>query len=819
MVALPFTLLWLSTGFSLTYASPFKSNADNSTISATEAKSDNSTVSFPHNVSRHHESSSQSAITYISPEIEAPINVSYIHHSHKWEKAHRRAKRYLADWTLEEKVQLTTGVGWQNGRCLGNIGPIPSKNFPGLCLQDSPLGVRLTDFVSAFPAGINAAATFDKDLIYARGYAMGQEFKGKGANVALGPMTNMGRVAAGGRNWEGFGGDPYLSGWATEMTIRGIQDAGVQACVKHYVGNEQERNRTTESSNIDDRTLREIYTHPFLRAVQADVASVMCSYNLINGSWACQNSKTLNSLLKTDFGFQGYVVSDWGAQHSGVVSANTGLDMSMPGDIVLGSLTSYWGSNLTESVKNGSVSEERLDDMVERIIAAYFLLDQDKDYPEVNFDSFRLSGSNNSHVDVQDDHWKIIRKIGASSTVLLKNVDHALPLWKPRSMTLIGSDLGPSLFGPNGFPDRGGLSGTLAMGWGSGTAQFPYLVDPLSAISLQARKDGTTLNWWLDNWNLSEAAYWASVAEVAIVGINSDSGEGYITVDNNEGDRNNLTAWNNGDELVKAVASANNNTIVIVHSVGPIIIESWIDHPNITAVLWAGLPGQESGNSLVDVLYGAYNPSARLPYTIAKRREDYSADIDYVTSDVPAIPQVNYTEGLFIDYRHFLAKNITPRYEFGFGMSYTSFEFGDVSVEEIKKEGAENDIFHFRDVDDHGTVKAGRFLLDYLHKARWTVTVDITNTGEVNGCEVPQLYLAYPADSGEPPKVLRDFARINLDPGASQRVTFNLSRYDVSIWDVVHQKWTIPNGTFGVEVGKSSMDKDAKKASFCPGSY
>lgn len=159
MVALPFTLLWLSTGFSLTYASPFKSNADNSTISATEAKSDNSTVSFPHNVSRHHESSSQSAITYISPEIEAPINVSYIHHSHKWEKAHRRAKRYLADWTLEEKVQLTTGVGWQNGRCLGNIGPIPSKNFPGLCLQDSPLGVRLTDFVSAFPAGINAAAT------------------------------------------------------------------------------------------------------------------------------------------------------------------------------------------------------------------------------------------------------------------------------------------------------------------------------------------------------------------------------------------------------------------------------------------------------------------------------------------------------------------------------------------------------------------------------------------------------------------------------------------------------------------------------------
>lgn len=307
--------------------------------------------------------------------------------------------------------------------------------------------------------------------------------------------------------------------------------------------------------------------------------------------------------------------------------------------------------------------------------------------------------------------YRIIRQMGAASTVLLKNVDHALPLRKPRSMTLIGSDLGPSLRGPNGFSDRGGLSGTLAMGWGSGTAEFPYLVDSLSSISLQAREDGTILNWWLDDWNLSNASYWASVAEVAIVGINSDSGEGYITVDDNEGDRNNLTAWNNGDELVKAVASANNNTIVIVHSVGPMIIEDWIDHPNITAVLWAGLPGQESGNSLVDVLYGAYNPSARLPYTIAKKREDYSADIDYVTSDIPAITQVNYTEGLFIDYRHFLAKDITPRYEFGFGMSYTSFEFGDVSLEEIKEEGAGDDIYNFQEVDD-GTVKAGRFLLD-----------------------------------------------------------------------------------------------------------
>ena len=177
--------------------------------------------------------------------------------------------------------------------------------------------------------------------------------------------------------------------------------------VKHYVGNEQERNRTTSSSNIDDRTMREIYSHPFLRAVQADVAAVMCSYNLVNGSWACQNSKTLNGILKTDFGFQGYVMSDWTATHSGVFAANSGEDMDMPGDVTMGSLTSFFGQNITTAVQNGSVATERLDDMAQRIMAGYFLLEQDQHYPAVNFDAFRIDAeANNSHVDVRDDHYK-----------------------------------------------------------------------------------------------------------------------------------------------------------------------------------------------------------------------------------------------------------------------------------------------------------------------------------------------------------------------------------------------------------------------------
>ncbi|EIW72437.1 hypothetical protein TREMEDRAFT_41754 [Tremella mesenterica DSM 1558] len=778
---------------------------DNSSSTTTSFNSTTTTSTCPTSTTKNPYAVIPSG--YTSPQIDYPLEPSYAHRSSKWKAAHRKARDYLSDWSIEEKVQLTTGVGWALGRCVGNIPSVPEHNFSGLCLQDSPLGVRLTDHVSAFPAGINVAATFDKDLMYHRGLAMGQEFRGKGVHVALGPMTNMGRVAAGGRNWEGFGGDPYLSGWATEMTIRGLQDAGVQATVKHFVGNEQERNRTTSSSNIDDRTLREIYTHPFLRAVAADVAAVMCSYNLINGSWACQDSKTLNGVLKTDFGFEGYVMSDWTATHSGVLSVNSGLDMTMPGDVTFDSYTSFFGSNLTEAVNNGSVAEARLDDMAERIMAAYFLVGQDQDYPDVNFDAFkRYAPETNSFVNVQDDHWKLIQRIGAASIVLLKNDQNVLPLNKPKSLVLFGSDLGPPQLGPNGFGDRGGDDGTFAMGWGSGTCEFPYLVDPVSAIVRQAREDGTDVAWTFNDWDLYAASSSAANADIAIVGIKSQSGEDYITVDGNEGDRNNLTAWNNGDNLILAVASYCKNTIVVVHSVGPIIMEPWIDHPNVTAVLWAGLPGQESGNSLVDILYGKYNPSGRLPYTIAKNRSDYSADIFYVSSDSIPEPQVNYEEGLNIDYRHFLANNITPRYEFGYGLSYTTFELSNLQIYESD---TTFEYFNFT------TELYDRILTDSLQKPRWTISVDVENTGSVDGCEVAQLYLTYPPEAGEPPRVLRDFARINLQPQTSDTVTFTLSKYDVSIWDVVKQDWVVPSGEFGVTVSRSSMDSGVT-TSFCP---
>ena len=244
---------------------------------------------------------------------------------------------------------------------------------------------------------------------------------------------------------------------------------------------EQENQRMMESSNVDDRTEHEIYVAPFLRSVMAGLASVMCSYNLINGTYACENDHTMNDILKNELGFQGFVMSDWGAQHS-TISAITGLDMSMPGDIfgfnitaqgfiIFNSNASYFGANLTAYVENGTISEARVDDMATRILASWYFLGQDSpDYPTTNFNaSIPLDEATNEHVDVQGDHGELVREIDRSSIVLLKNVDGALPLTKPRKLVLIGSDAAPArVAGPNEFPDQGGVDGVLAVGWGSG---------------------------------------------------------------------------------------------------------------------------------------------------------------------------------------------------------------------------------------------------------------------------------------------------------------------------------------------------------------
>lgn len=252
-----------------------------------------------------------------------------------WDDAYVKAKELVDQMSLEQKVNITTGIGWEGGPCVGNTYAITDPDFPSLCLQDAPLGIRFANNVTSGVSGINAAASFDRKAIYERGVYLGKESRGKGVHVLLGPAMNFMRSPEGGRGWEAGGEDPYLTGVMSAETVLGIQSQGVVATAKHYILNDQELNRKTGSSDVDERTLHEIYLWPFARSIEAGVGSIMCSYNRANGTYACENDYLLNTVLKGELNFKGFVHSDWSATMSTVPSANNGLDMTMPGKMKL----------------------------------------------------------------------------------------------------------------------------------------------------------------------------------------------------------------------------------------------------------------------------------------------------------------------------------------------------------------------------------------------------------------------------------------------------------------------------------------------------
>ena len=834
--------------------------------------------------------------------------------------------------TLAEKVNITTGVGWQMGLALGTTAPAVLVGFPALQLQDGPLGIRSADNITAFPAGITVGATWNRQLMYARGKAHAIEARKKGVNAILGPCVGpLGRMPAGGRNWEGFGADPYLQGVAGAETIRGIQSEGVMATVKHFVANEQEHFRqpwewglpNAISSNVDDRAMHELYAWPFGDAVKAGVASVMCSYNMVNNSYACGNSKLLNGILKDELGFQGFVMSDWLAQRAGVSTALAGLDMTMPGDgLRWANGESLWGKELSKAVLNGSVPVERINDMVTRVVAAWYQMGQDdeKKWPRdkgPNFSSWTddkmgvtSPGSPteqdevvvNQFVDVQANHSIIARQVAAEGTVLLKNEGPVLPLTRqgPRKrqeanntpssdkikIGIFGEDATQMPGGPNACKDRGCNQGTLASGWGSGAVEFPYLVTPIEALRNKFDSSKVELHEYLTNSVPSNKTVLEDL-DLCLVFANADAGEGFTAWENVRGDRPDLFLQKNGDALIQSVASqcggGFSDVIVIIHAVGPVVMEKWIDLPQIKAVVFAHLPGQESGNALVDVLFGDINPSGHLPFTIGKSLADYGpgGQVLYLPNGV--VPQQDFDEGLYVDYRWFDKKGITPRYEFGFGLSYTTFEIGNASVKTVRPKSAlpfprldalvpppeyETDIPPAEEVvwPEEGEGKEIRKLAKYIYpyltrdeaeeavSSRregkkypypegynvtqplseaggdeggnpdlWLpcvkVSVDVRNTGKIAGAVVPQLYVSYPetgsAGANEtrvvqvdfPVKVLRGFDKIYLEPGETQKVTFNLTRRDLSYWDVEVQNWRmVVEGEYVFRVGFSSRD-------------
>lgn len=693
-----------------------------------------------------------------------------------WDEADSKATTFMGDLSEAEKIDIVTGYMNMQGTCVGNIKPNPRKSFKGLCLQDGPAGVRFNGGTSTtWQAGINNAATFNKELLYQIGKDQGAEFKAKGINIALAPSMNILRAPASGRVWENYGEDPFLSGKCAALITKGMQDSGVIVSAKHYVANDIEHNREASSSNMDDQTLMEIHVEPFYRAVtEGDAGSVMASYNAVNNVYVVQNKKVLTEILKEQIGFKGFIVSDWWAIHDLEGSFNAGMDMNMPGGKAWGPNfvdDSFWGSNISDAIRSGKVSASRLDDAVRRIIRTLYRFDQMTGYPDINLKAPSMHADTN-------------RQAAIESTILLKNDGGVLPLTKQyKSIAVIGKDADKA----ESCTDTGCTGGNIIQGFGSGTTDFAGITDPYTSIKNRAQKEGINVVGSISD-NASEGANAARQADVAIVFVRATSGEEYMEVDKNKGDRNDLDLWHGGNDLVNSVASANQNTIVVIHAPATVNLPFL---SKVKAVIHAGMPGAESGNAIASVLFGDSNPSGHLPFTWAKR-EEYCCDVAYP----PELPHggdqktaYDYKEGLFVGYRWFDKKNITPIFPFGHGLSYTTFEYSDLSVS-LEKSGS----------DVVGI----------------TATFTVANTGSVDGATVPMLFLGFPAVSelGDYPiRGLKDFEKVNLKAGESKSVTLTVDQHGLSYYNTSKKAFVVPTGgEYTVYVGMSAGDLPLKQA-------
>lgn len=666
-------------------------------------------------------------------------------------------------------------------------------------------------------ASADTRRSWNKELALKRATGLGTEFAKKSLNVVFGPVVGpLGRVATGGRNWEGLGYDPVLSGALVRETVKGIQGAGVIASLKHFIGNEQETRRSTSSmltddpwdpdplqavsANIDDKTLHELYLWPFVDAIDEGVANIMCSYNRLNNSYGCQNSHLLNGILKTELAFQGFVLTDWGAQHSGVANAEAGMDSAaLPegGDWE----TALWGKNLSVAVQNGSLPEHRLDDMVTRVLAPWYKLGQDERVTQPGLGFPADHSVPHESVDVVDPAMDEVRLQGAiESHVLVKNANNSLPLKKPKILSVFGySARMQDFFHPNenlaadveyGTVAEIWTGGTLFVGGGSGATGALRAVAPMDAIRQRAWEDRTQLFWDLES------------AQPGLAGINGNSdaclvfGNHYAS----EGVDKDSLRDDYTDGLILSVAANCSNTIVVMHNTGARLVDQFADHPNVTAIIMAHLPGEESGHGLVQILYGDANPSGKLPYTVARNESDYGHMLlpDQAAAPYGIFPQSNFTEGNFIDYRYFNDQGIEPRYEFGFGLSYTTFELTDLDA----SLGGNASLGRY----PRGPVRQGgpADLWDVVAR----VTARVTNTGGAAGAEVAQLYVGIPDDEAHtvPARQLRGFEKPYLEPGESAEVVFPLTRRDLSVWDVVAQKWALGEGEYKIWVGTSSRN-------------
>jgi len=655
----------------------------------------------------------------------------------------RDIKSLIAQMTLEEKASLCSGLGFWDTK------PIERLGIPSIVMTDGPHGLRkqvpgsqnFFDSVPAtcFPTAATIACSWDRSLVREIGIALGEECQAEGVSVILGPGVNIKRSPLCGRNFEYFSEDPFLSTELAASYIEGVQSQGVGTSIKHFAANNQEHRRMSVNAIVDERTLREIYLASFEGAVKKSKPwTVMCAYNRLNGDYCSENHYLLTKVLREDWGYEGLVVSDWGAVNERVKGLEAGLDLEMPGNGGVGD------RKIIEAVRSGELSEEVLDRAVERILKLIFqAVDNRKE-------NFRYDA---------DAHHQLARKAARESMVLLKNDNSILPLRKEGTIAVIGA------FAKHPRFQGGGSSHVNPT-----RIDIPY--DEIQKVVGDSVRllysDGYQLG--SDEVNqplIEEARKIASQANVALIfaGLPENyESEGY--------DRVHMSMPRSHLELIQAVSESQPNTVVLLCNGAPVEMP-WLH--NVPAVLECYLGGQAVGSAIADLLFGEASPCGKLAETFPQKLSDNPSYLNFPGED----DKVEYREGIFVGYRYYDTKEIQPLFPFGHGLSYTTFEYSDLSVD--KKSIKDNEIVN--------------------------VQVTVKNTGKFAGKEIVQLYVRDLASSvRRPEKELKGFEKVDLQPGEEKTVNFTLDKRAFAYYNVDLSDWYVETGEFEICVGRSSRD-------------
>ena len=649
-------------------------------------------------------------------------------------------KKLVSQMTLEEKCSLLSGSDFWHTQ------PIERLGIPAVMVSDGPHGLRKQDQGSdhmgmnesikavCMPAACATAASFDRALIGRMGEAIGDSCQHEELSVVLGPAVNIKRSPLCGRNFEYFSEDPYLAGEISAAFINGVQSRNVGTSIKHFAANNQEHRRMSSSSNVDERTLREIYFPAFEISVKkAQPWTVMCSYNRINGVYASEDPWLLTQVLRDEWGFEGYVMSDWGAVSTRAAGVKAGLDLEMP---------SSGGVNdkkVMQAVLTGRLDEKYVDLACERILNInYRYLENAK--PETPWDK-------------EADH-QLAAKIATECMVLLKNEEDLLPLSREDDVAFIGEFAVKPRFQGGGSSHINCFKTTSAVEAAEGM-KVTY------AQGYSVAKDEAT------DEMIAEAVEKARNAKVAVVfaGLpDSYESEGY--------DREHMHMPACQNAVIEAVAAANPNTVVVLHNGSPVEMP-WL--PKVKAVLEAYLGGQAVGAATVQVLYGDVNPSGHLAETFPIKLSDNPSYLFYGGEK----NDTDYREGIFVGYRYYDRKEMAVQFPFGHGLSYTKFEYTDLWLSAPE-------------IDDTDTV---------------TATVTVKNVGDRTGKTVVQLYVSDVESTPiRPVRELKGFEKVELRPGETKQVTFQLDKRSFAYWNQEIHDWHVETGLFNIEIGQSSRD-------------